>query len=457
MFDLDGVLVDSRDVHYQSLNNALMSVAGIKIEYEEHLAKYDGLGTTTKLKMLTKEKDLDPSLYDKIWKKKQEETFSIFNKLPQSDKLIALFTDLHKAGYKIAVASNAIRNTVKIILLRLGILPYIDLFLSNEDVERNKPAPDIYWICMMKLNAIPATTLIVEDSHIGRKGVIDSKAYLCPVDNPEDVTAEKIWRYLNQMNEIKQEKIPYRNKNLLVVIPMAGQGSRFEKSGYSFPKPLIDVRGKPMIQMVVDNLNVIPGKFLFFVRKDHYEKYALEFFLKQICPKESEVEIVVIDQVTEGTACTVLTAKETLMNWNGPMLLANSDQFVEWNSSEVLYAFSNKDVDGGILTFTALHPKWSYAKLDKNGNVCEVAEKKVISDIATVGIYYWTNSRDFVGYAQDMISKNIRTNGEFYITPIYNEMIADGCTIRTKHIERMWGTGTPEDLETFIRDYKGDL
>jgi dTDP-glucose pyrophosphorylase len=134
--------------------------------------------------------------------------------------------------------------------------------------------------------------------------------------------------------------------------------------------------------------------------------------------------------------------------------MANSDQFVEWNSNECLYAFTADGIDGGIITFKATHPKWSFAKVGDDGFVSEVAEKNPISDNATVGIYYWKKGSDYVKCAEQMISKNIRTNGEFYVAPTFNEAIGDGKKIRVKEIEKMWGIGTPEDLEYFLENYK---
>ena len=142
-----------------------------------------------------------------------------------------------------------------------------------------------------------------------------------------------------------------------------------------------------------------------------------------------------------------------------PLLMANSDQFIEWDSSKTLYAFSNSDSEGGILTFPASHPKWSYAKLDNEGYVKEVAEKKPISNNATVGIYWWRKGSDYVKYAERMIKKNIRTNNEFYVCPVFNEAIEDGKKISIKEIDKdgMWGIGTPEDLNYFLKNYEGDV
>jgi dTDP-glucose pyrophosphorylase len=334
-------------------------------------------------------------------------------------------------------------------LLKLGILEYIDYYVSNEDVSRNKPFPEMYWKCMVALNALPKDTVIIEDSHIGRQGASDSGAHLVPVENRQDLNQVKINNIISILETDTKISIPWRSSKMNVLVPMAGAGSRFVQAGYTFPKPLIDVNGKPMIQVVVENLN-IEAHYIFLVQKDHYEKYNLKHLLNLIAPG---CDVVQVDGVTEGAACTTLLAKE-LINSDEPLLTVNSDQFVEWNSNEVLYSWSADSIDGGILTFKGTHPKWSFAKLDDHGFVSEVAEKSPISDNATVGIYYWKKGSDYVKYAEQMIDKNVRTNNEFYVCPVFNEAIQDGKKIKIKEIKKMWGLGTPEDLNYFLQNHK---
>jgi len=155
--------------------------------------------------------------------------------------------------------------------------------------------------------------------------------------------------------------------------------------------------------------------------------------------------------MTEGAACTTLLAKE-LINNNEPLVMANSDQFVEWDSNEFMYSMTADNIDAGILTFNSTHPKWSFAKLNEDGFVSEVAEKKPISDIATVGVYYWNKGSDYVKYAEQMISKDVRVNNEFYVCPVFNEAIQDDKKVKVFPIEKMWGLGTPEDLDIFLKD-----
>ncbi len=451
IFDLDGVLIDSRDMHYDALNTALENVGSeYVINREEHLSLYDGLPTSRKLSMLTEKKGLPVEKHQQIWEDKQKATLEIFSELEHDYELMHYFQQLKQRGYQVAVASNSIRNTVKLVLLKLGILEFIDYYVSNEDVTRNKPFPEMYWKCMIACNAIPKDTVIFEDSHIGRQGALDSGANLIAIENRHDLNQEKIDKVFKLLSNKKLTIVPWKSDKMNVLIPMAGAGSRFANAGYTFPKPLIEVNGKPMIQVVVENLN-IEANYTFIVQKEHYEKYSLQYLLNLIAPN---CNIVQVDGLTEGAACTTLLAKEFINN-DAPLVMANSDQFVEWNSNECLYAFNADGVDGGVVSFKATHPKWSYAKIVEDGFVSEVAEKKPISDNATVGIYFWKKGSDYVKYAEQMIEKNIRTNNEFYVCPVFNEAISDGKKIRVKEIERMWGIGTPEDLNYFLENYKG--
>jgi HAD superfamily hydrolase (TIGR01509 family) len=446
IFDLDGVLVDTKDIHYAALNYALKEIdPKYIISKEEHLLKYDGLSTLKKLEILTNEKGLDKGLYSAISTIKQAKSLDFIDFAIFPDKRSILQQLSRK--YKIAIASNSIRSTIKKIIEKLGIAEYIDRYYSNEDVRHPKPHPEIYMKAMLDFGVSPKETLIIEDSPIGRNAAIDSGAFVLGVNNSNDVNLNNIYTFLH--NKKEAIKMKWEDTNLNILIPMAGAGSRFEKAGYTFPKPLIEVNGKPMIQTVVENLN-IDANYIFIVQKSHREKYNLDTVLNLIAPN---CKIYEVDGITEGAACTTLIAKDAINN-NQPLLMANSDQFVEWNSGEFLYSMQSQNIDGGMLTFESTHPKWSYAKIDENGIVKEVAEKNPISNIATVGIYYWKNGSDYVKYAEDMINKNIRYNNEFYVCPVFNQAIQDSKKIKTFNIEKMWGLGTPEDLQYFIGNYK---
>ncbi len=450
IFDLDGVLVDARQLHYDSLNAALCSInKDYVISLDEHLAVYDGLSTKKKLEMLSENKGVPQECHQVIWEAKQKKTMEIIDGFVPDTRMVGVLRHFKSEGYQIACATNSIRDSAKLQLIRRGFFEYIDFLYSNQDVRNPKPHTEMYLRCMLRAGVNPTETLIIEDSHIGRKAASSSGAHLCGVENSTDVTCQKIQSSIDIANVKGKIRPKWQGGKMNVLIPMAGAGSRFEKAGYSFPKPLIDINGKPMIQLIVDNLN-IDAKHIFLVQKLHYDKYGLQYLLPLIT--NNNCEIIQVDGVTEGAACTTLLAKKFIDN-NEPLIMANSDQFIEWESNEFMWAMSGDNVDGGILTFKSTHPKWSFVKLSDNGFVSEVAEKKPISDIATVGIYYWRKGCDYVKYAQQMIEKDIRTNNEFYVCPVFNEAIADGKKIKIHSISKMWGLGTPEDVEKYLSNF----
>lgn len=449
--DLDGVLIDSKEIHYLALNKAL---AEIDVKYviseDEHISKFDGLPTTQKLNILTSEKGLDINLHVDISNKKQIYTHELLlNNVKYDNRLVSIFKKLKKDGYVIYVASNAVKNTVHTILDKKGLLPYIKSYMTNNDVINPKPSSEIYLQIMIKENIKPCETLIVEDSIIGLESAFGSGANVCVVKNSLDFTLDKIEEHLNRETN---NNTKWYDKKLNIIVPMAGNGSRFIEGGYINPKPLINIHNKPMIKHVYDNLN-IDCNFIYIVKKEHYEKYNLEMILNVMTPN---CKIITVDKTTEGAACTALLAKEYINNVN-PLIIANSDQFIEWDSFKFYQKFLYTELDGIILTFKSNESKWSYVKVNEFNNVTEVREKEVISDIATVGIYGYKKGSEFVKYAEQMIYKNIRVNNEYYICPIYNEYIADNKIVKTYKVDKMWGLGTPSDLSDFIYKYNANI
>lgn len=451
IFDLDGVLIDSRELHFKVFNKALSNISkDFEITEKEHLTKYDGLSTNQKLRKLTNEKGLDEKLHRKIWEDKQELTFEALESFVKPNKeLQRVFKYLKESKCYIAIASNSIRKTIEITLKNLGIFSEVDLIVSNEDVIFPKPNPQIYLEAMSRFGISPMNTYIFEDSYIGRKSAFESSANVFPVNNSTELT----FNYVKSCIEINFEKsMKWVNKKLNILIPMAGNGSRFSSAGYELPKPLIDVNGKPMIQRVIENLN-IEANYIFLVRKEHEEKYNVSSILKTF---EPNCEIVFVESLTEGAACTTLLAKDLIDNSN-PLFIANSDQLLEWNSCE-FYHSVNSSIDGSILVFEGLEDKWSYVKTDLDGNVTEVAEKIIISNTPTCGLYYFNKGSDYVKYAEQMIDKNIRHGssfngrGEFYVAPVYNEYIKDSKIIKTFKVDKMIGLGTPEELQVHLNE-----
>ena len=450
LFDLDGVIADTKEIHYKTLNNAIAEISSEYVITEhEHVTKYDGLKTLTKLIMLTNDKGLPQELHKQIYDKKQKLTLEEFAHIIPDESILSIFKKLKDDGYLLGCCTNCIRRTALVALAKTGVIEYLDVIVTNDDVKNPKPHPEVYWKAMSMMSCLPEETLIIEDSPQGLLSAHRSKAKVLRVKNSKDLEYSKIFSILHKTKQNIMSK--WHDEKLNVLIPMAGAGSRFEKVGYTFPKPLIDVNGKPMIQLVVESMN-IEATFIYIVQKSHREKYNLDTLLNLITPN---CKIVEVDGITEGAACTVLLAKEYIDNDN-QLILMNSDQFIEWDSTEFMYQMNEKMYDGAIMCFESTHPKWSFAKTNEDGLITEVAEKNPISNQATAGIYYFKHGSDFVKYAEQMITKNIRTNNEFYVCPVYNELIADNKKIYNYQIpsENMWGLGTPEDLNYYLENYK---
>ena len=187
---------------------------------------------------------------------------------------------------------------------------------------------------------------------------------------------------------------------------------------------------------------------VFVCYKDHYDKYDLHNILKNATDNNFEV-VPVIGQ-TQGAAPAVLCSTSYIDNDN-ELIIANADQLIDGGINEFITSAREGNKDGLIMTFNASHPRWSYARVDAQGKVLETAEKKVISNNATVGLYYFKKGSDFVHGAQSMINKDIKHNNEFYVCPVFNELILEGKNIFVYpiHTEKMHGLGTPEEVEAF--------
>lgn len=223
-----------------------------------------------------------------------------------------------------------------------------------------------------------------------------------------------------------------------IVIPAAGAGRRFAEAGYEKPKPFIDTNGRPMIERVIDNIAEPGDRVYVLMRTDH-----LQHVKGTSLTVRDNVCFIMVDELTEGAACTVLRARGFIDNGEG-LIIANSDQYVEYDRGEWRNLLGR--VDGAIMTFPAQDRKWSYAATDEDGRVTRVAEKEVISERATVGIYYFCAGSLFAGAADRMMNKDIRVNNEFYVCPTYNEIVGQSM-VRTFDVQAMYGLGTPEDFE----------
>lgn len=238
---------------------------------------------------------------------------------------------------------------------------------------------------------------------------------------------------------------------LNIVVPMAGAGSRFAKVGYKDPKPLIPVNGVPMIRVVINNLTPSePHRFIFICQQAHVEAYGLTEKLGAWAPG---CKIIGLNGLTEGAACTVLTARDLIDN-DEPVMIANADQYVDIEIDDYLASMTDNHLDGIIMTMRANDPKWSFVGMNEKNLVTRVVEKEVISNEATVGIYNFKRGADFVAAADRMIARNLRVNNEFYVAPVYNQLIEEGQAIGVFNVgeeaDGMYGLGTPADLDLFL-------
>lgn len=444
IFDLDGVLVSTKGLHYESFNDALAFVKGesVRIPYDVHLREYDGLPSACKLSKLLDRGILQDADIMPVLQKKRELTTERFAKLglQEDDPVVDVLRHLKGNGLLLGLCSNSIRATVDT-FIRNSVFKEWDVVLSNEDVIFPKPNAQMYQLAMMQLSVSPDETVIVEDSTVGVKAAREAWAHVMIVRSPEEVTLDRIEPYLSSCTR-------ERLQNLNILIPMAGSGKRFKENGYVLPKPLIPVQGKPMIQVVTDSIG-IDGHYIFLVQKEHYEKYVMGKTLGGIVGSSRVIQV---NGLTEGACCTTLLASDYIDN-DRELLMANSDQYIEWFPKDFYSKIDTEEMDACILTFNACEEKWSYAQCDNTGRVVRVAEKEVISDKATVGIYWWRYGRDYVRFAKQMIEKDIRVNGEYYVCPVFNEAIAAGLRVGIYDVSHMSGLGTPEDLEKFLSEH----
>lgn len=232
-----------------------------------------------------------------------------------------------------------------------------------------------------------------------------------------------------------------------ILIPMAGEGTRFPRDTYKIPKPLIDIKGVPMIRRAIESLGII-GTYHFVIRKDSYYDQVCSL-LHSVFPLP---KIISVEETTEGPAASCLLFKDFIDN-EEELVIANCDQIMWWDPDLFLTTARYYKYDGMVVTYTTNTPKNSYAEIDRSGFVKRIVEKEVISDISLNGIHYWRKGKYFVQSAENMIKCNDRApNGEFYVGPSYNHMIRNGLKVGIHHIPN-WQhnpVGVPEDLKTYL-------
>jgi dTDP-glucose pyrophosphorylase len=214
---------------------------------------------------------------------------------------------------------------------------------------------------------------------------------------------------------------------LNIVIPMVGINT-FDTAEYKYPKPLIEILGKPLLQLVVDCLNNIKEnkRFIFIVNSSDCFKYHLDSILQLIT--NNQAVVIKLEKDTKGAACSVLMAVDYINN-DDPMLISSSDHIIEYDLDKITNHFISREIDAGVVCFESVHPKWSFVRIDENFKIIETAEKRPLSKNAIAGLYYFRHGFDFVKATMNMIKKDAHVNGLFYIAPALNELVLLGSNM----------------------------
>lgn len=444
-FDLDGVLMDSRDLHLDALNAAIEKFAPDHvIPRETNDGVLSEMPSRRKLEVLNS-KGLDHRLNDMILQEKQRQTLRWIDVMVSPDKRLQnLISLLRAAGAKISIVTNAHRETAEKFVVRAGL--EVDCIVGNEDVSRWKPNPDGYVRAMARVECGPEETLVFEDTTHGMRAGIAAGARVTFVDDPQYLPDLVMSAIVDAEQGYLRSDLP-NVYGLKIVMPMAGEGRRFRDAGYAVPKPFIEVDGIPMYERVLESLGISARTFLLTRDWDGHQV--------DLGDKRVPAQVIKVPSLTEGAASTVLLAGEELDS-DDALIIVNSDNIVGFDFARMHRECVRKDTAGCIVVFRDDHPKWSFAKLGPDGFVTEVAEKRPISDMATAGVYYWRRARDFARYARQMIAQDKRVNGEFYVCPVYNEAIADGKRITVQEARAFHSVGTPEDLDAYVSSRNSD-
>jgi NDP-sugar pyrophosphorylase family protein len=220
---------------------------------------------------------------------------------------------------------------------------------------------------------------------------------------------------------------------LKIIIPLAGPSELFINAGFNYPKPLIESKGKTLIEWVIENpsKHKVPIQFIFIIKEEDVIKYHLNNTLKLLSP---ESNIVLLKKQTKGSLCSVLMSVD-LFNDEDELLILNGDQIIDYDFNIFYNYWKDKKADAGIITFESVHPRWSYARIENNV-VVETAEKNPISNNSIAGYYYFKNANQFLNAAYEVIINDVKYEDNYYISPVINQYVLQNLKIESFFIDK---------------------
>lgn len=242
-------------------------------------------------------------------------------------------------------------------------------------------------------------------------------------------------------------------RHLHIIMPMAGEGLRFRNAGYSTPKPLIEIKGKPLFLRAVESVKINDTlmKYSFIVRKEHIDKYKIDKTITYAIPK---AKVYSVNETTRGAVETCLVAEQGIDD-NDAIIIMDCD--LEFQSKDynqiIMDALRNNNCSGGALvSFNSNDPKYSYAEIDENSNVIRTAEKDVISNHALCGAYFFASGKEFKTVAHKLLNEPTMLKSEFYISLLFNYLLANGDIVKLVEMEEFRSFGTPDELKRYSND-----
>lgn len=463
VFDLDGVLVESRDLHYEALNKALEEGAGTQyvISREEHECVYDGLSTNQKLKMLEVAKGLPKDLHKVVWQKKQDYTESMVKAiLKPTENILNAIKSLKKMCLPVCVASNCIRSSVKTILETVGLMPYVDVFLSNEDVENPKPAPDLYLKACATFGVPPGNTLVVEDSTKGFEAASRAGCNMLRVSNPNDVTEDSVKGRIRELETLTED--------VTIVLPLSGPYPEIWQARETpeMPLYLTDIAGESVLELIGESLRSrrYNATYIFVVK----ESVAKAFDVEALCAKAVDYAPLKVVKVKTDTLSSIHTILQTPPEYipdNIPLLVADGHHLPVWKDGASLDDLLGSHADAAMTVLQSTDPRFSYVRLNTNSrssmdalskqgpnSVIEVTMgARPSSNLAASGLYYFKQASYFKKAAKAVIDANERWLGRFYSAQLFNEMVKDGKVTEALHLKYSWSLRNVNEIQAYER------